>query len=484
MGTGDTAGQVPQELLDKLHMTRQEFEQAMSQFNAVQGTAGYNPFALGDTAETGTLWLGQQEKKGWQYPGLPETRPGKSRKTTFDIYGHKVEFITPDYGDGYKYEWHTAYGTSYLHANQLDEVRENIRTHKGGLNGGVRIFLVVKDSSGKQVDVVNLDADQTNAVLMSSDDKQRKKKPDQFSPHWEGDEYGYWAEASGPNTAGYAGPNPGGAGGEWTDSTGQTWHYVWHSATPPKNAKKGDNTPKAIRVTSDPYAENKAIQDNGGSVLIGGVPMEEQTGTIQGEMEKLYDLSDGEIRKLKTQLWLAGYYPSGTKLDEINMRVITNEDISAFGGVMVAAARYYAAGEKKTWRQLLSEQATDPSAKHKDQSEEPIIPLTDPVAITQAANALGTKVLGRAPSAEDVQAIVAMIHEHELSYGKKQNEGGGEGVVDTSSADSINANMEQYMRQHYPNEAMAVDWGSAAQQWDDLLMSSSPQPPIVGAPRA
>lgn len=285
----------------------------------------------------------------------------------------------------------------------------------------VRIFAQVRDPNGKVVDSVSLDDGQTRTILGLN-----------FDP-----------------------TSPG-----------------------PKGKVLSAESSTPLQVTMDPYAREKTAQGMG-ATIVGGRPQTDSTGTIQGEMEKLFKMNPKQLRALKTQLWLAGYYGDSVTLDQVSMSTITNEDISAFGGIMVEAARYWSAGQKVTWQELLGKQAADPSSKHK-RPQEPIIPLTDPEAIAKAANETGTKVLGRAPTAKDVSSIVAMIHKNELTYGKAQNAGGGQGEVQHDPQ----ADMEAYMRQKYPNEAMAVDWGSAAQQWDALLTQSSPQPPIVGTPGA
>jgi hypothetical protein len=226
----------------------------------------------------------------------------------------------------------------------------------------------------------------------------------------------------------------------------------------------------------DPYAREKLITDANGKPR--EIPQTDQVGNIESEIKSLYSLPPATLRKYKTELFLAGYYGDAT-LDQINMNTITGDDLKAFGSVMASAAGYWAADKKVTWQQLLSMEAADPSAKHRG-PKTPVIPLSDPEAITLAANETGTKVLGRAPTAKDIQGLVAMIHSREMAYGKAQAAGGGGGIVQPD----VNADMEQWMRKTYPNEAMAVDWGSNAQVWEQLLASTSPQPRIVGAPGA
>lgn len=244
---------------------------------------------------------------------------------------------------------------------------------------------------------------------------------------------------------------------------------------------KGD---PLINVEMDPYNPvQPSAADIAGRALYGGLhgtnsPQSDQTAMIEDELKKLYSLAENDPAKMrgyKHQLWLAGYYGQGTKLEEVNMNTITNEDVSAFGSLMAGAARYYAAGKKITWQSLLEQQASDPSVKAKE-GEQPIA-LTDPAAITLSANETATKILGRAPTPKDVATLISLIHSQQTVTGKALQGTAGGTVIQPDPA----AQIEQFLRSQHPDEAMAVDWGSAAQQWDQLLASTSPQPRTVSA---
>lgn len=235
----------------------------------------------------------------------------------------------------------------------------------------------------------------------------------------------------------------------------------------------GHNLGGDVNISLDPYQLDSAGRIGGTPNNEPGVPLKDQTGMIEDQLKSLYNMDPKQLAGMKHELWLAGYYGNGTPLSAVNMNSITNDDISAFGTLMTGAARYYAAGKKITWQDLLHQEASDPSVKAK--TGQPAIPLTDPAAITQQANATATKILGRAPSPEDVSTLIKLIHSQETNYGQTQQQTSGGTVVRPDPT----ADIEQYLRQHYPNEAMAVDWGSAAQQWDSMLASTSPQPQIV-----
>lgn len=239
-----------------------------------------------------------------------------------------------------------------------------------------------------------------------------------------------------------------------------------------------------ISIEMDPYnMVEPSKADLAGRALYGGLhgtnpKAQDETGLIEDELKKLYTLAETDpekLRQYKHQLWLAGYYGQGTTLEEINMNSITGDDISAFGSLMAGAARYWAADKRITWQDLLKQQATDPSAKATE-GESPVL-LMDPARITLEANATATKILGRAPTPKDVQTIIALIHSQQTAY--------GEAVQGTSGGTTIQpdpaAQIERFLREQNPEEAMAVDWGSAAQQWDEMLASTSPQPRIVSA---
>jgi len=225
-----------------------------------------------------------------------------------------------------------------------------------------------------------------------------------------------------------------------------------------------------LALNADPYAGDQGQ-------LFGG-PQVDQTSSVQEELKKLYDADPGKLWNMKNELWLAGYYSSGTKLDDVSRTSLTNDDIAAFASVMMAATRYWAAGKRVTWQDLLSWQAADPSAKKRAAKADATPPnvLTDPARITKDAHDAATQILGRDASSEDVSTLVSLIHARETAVYKKQVAAAGGQVEGVDQA----ADIDQYFRQHYPNEAMAVDWGAAANVWNQSLAQTSPQPRIVG----
>jgi hypothetical protein len=376
-----------------------------------QGTSQreYNPWVLGDNADVGSVYLGQQADP--QYSMLPPKRPLAYRTVTKTYLGHVYSISIPDYGKDWDVELHTDWGHTPT-AEELSAARSGKKVPG--------MWVEVRDPHGNVVQRQDLDANQVDTMLRAK-----------------------------PTTPGSKAPA------------------------------------HEVHFTMDPYKyPNKPLSLDQPALL----PTTDKPGLISDELKKLYDLPPEKMQHLKSELFLAGYYGPGATLDEINMHTITGMDIQAFGTIMATAAQYYAAaldghGEKLTWQELLKRQASDPSAKHRG-TKVPTIPLTSPALIAAQANATGTAILGRAPSAKDVQALVAMIHGHEMQWGKADQAGGGEGVVNATSGEAQQADIEQWMREKYPNEAMATDWGSAAQQWDELLKSTSPQPQIIGLPHA
>jgi hypothetical protein len=242
--------------------------------------------------------------------------------------------------------------------------------------------------------------------------------------------------------------------------------------TPGENALFGSPD---ITLRADPYAQ-AGPRIPGHNVI--------KTSTVEGEIKSLYDMDPKQLWDMKNELWLSGYYPSGMKLADLNQNSLTNDDIAAFAGVMMAANRYYEAGKNLTWQDLLHWQAADPAAKKKAQVSQGVVTysLSDPAAITKAANDAAVQILGRTPSSDDVSTLVSLIHSREMAQQKVTNVSGADQPTGgTTTNVDPQADVEQYFRQHYPNEAMAVDWGSQAQVWNDALSRTSPQPPIVGA---
>jgi hypothetical protein len=201
-------------------------------------------------------------------------------------------------------------------------------------------------------------------------------------------------------------------------------------------------------------------------------PDEDVTKTIEEELKTVYSLPEPQMRKIKTQLWLAGYY-GDTPLEQINMTTVTAQDVEGLTNVMLQAARYFNAGKKITWQGLLSQLAADPASKNLGENETTAV-VSDPQEITAAANAAATEILGRAPTPQDVQTLIGLIHGRE----KRQNEA-IEQKSGSVEATNNEAQIEQYFREKYPNEAFAVDYGSRATIWEDMLRTSSPTPKVV-----
>jgi len=198
------------------------------------------------------------------------------------------------------------------------------------------------------------------------------------------------------------------------------------------------------------------------------------TGTIGNELKSLYQVAQAHpdlMRQYKHELWMAGYYGSGVKLDAVDMNTITNEDIAAFGNLFIAASRYEQAGQHMTWQELLGKQAQNDIAGK--QAAAKTYRLTDPASTIQEANAIATKVLGRGPSAEDVRNLVSMVEANEQKRKADTESGGG-----FYTATDPQADIEQYFRQKYPGEAQATDMNDRITAWRDILKT----PPAGGGP--
>lgn len=225
-----------------------------------------------------------------------------------------------------------------------------------------------------------------------------------------------------------------------------------------------------VLVNINPY-------DDPRGTLIGGDRVD-QTGTIEDELKGLYNMKPAEIKKYKTQLWLAGYYGRDTPLDQINMTVLSGDDIRFFSDVMLQAARYFAAGKKTTWQDLLAQQSQDPSNTKTKGTGAPIS-ISDPAAITAAANKTGQQLLGRAPSPKDVQTLIAAIQQKETIVGTAVNEAQAANTNTPIASVDPQSEIDQYFREQYPAETMAVDWGAAAADWEQMLRTPAGQPGVV-----
>lgn len=214
------------------------------------------------------------------------------------------------------------------------------------------------------------------------------------------------------------------------------------------------------------------LQAEGGGIKPGGTA--DSTGTIEDQLKGLYNMDPKTLRNFKHELWVAGYYGQ-VPLDRVNMNVMTDLDVQAFSQLMVDSARYYQAGKKITWQSLLQQQATDPT-NVKASEASTTGPLTDPEAITVDANTAATKLLGHAASPKDVQTLIAMIHGQETAhYASAHNAN----TVYAPDETSVQNDITQYFREQYPNEALSVDWGSAANEWAQMLAKNPSEQPTT-----
>jgi len=199
-------------------------------------------------------------------------------------------------------------------------------------------------------------------------------------------------------------------------------------------------------------------------------------GSIKDELTSLYSTAKSnpqQMRAWKHELWAAGYYGRGTKLDEIDMNTLGTQDMAAFGSLFADAARYYAAGQNVTWQDLLKLKANSPNNLDALTKGAKTYRLSDPATIIEEANATATKILGRGPSPEDVQTLLKSIETQEQNKKAAVEAGGGfyQGTDPT-------ADIAQYFRQKYPNEAMSTDVNDRVTAWRDLLKT----PPAGSAP--
>jgi len=401
---------------------------ARSQIQAAQqGGAAFQPFGLQGNADQGQLYLGPNVVAGRttaEVPGLP-IQSNKTKNYTVTWLGQRINVRAPDMGAGYTVHLRASLAGSNVPAGgvysrqDIDRIMQDYRHitqnvyNKGEqtLASKSSFWIEIDDAKGKSVWQKNLEEIQPGAGMILMGGAQ-------FRP------------------------------GQGKDVIGKDW-----AINPYVDAAK------VLTTTSDKTTD--------------------RTGQIDAELKKLYVLAVENPKQLvsyKHELWLAGYYGK-VPLDQVNMTTLTNEDMTAFGEVMTGAARYYAAKQDITWQDLLHKEAADPSAKKRaaKADAEPVIPLTDPAAITKAANKTATDVLGHKPNPDDVSAIISLLHNKEKIYGEASNSGEGGTAVNPDPA----ADIEQYFRDKYPTEAMAVDWGAQAQVWDQLLATPANMPSTV-----
>lgn len=186
--------------------------------------------------------------------------------------------------------------------------------------------------------------------------------------------------------------------------------------------------------------------------------------TIAEELQRLYTLPPDRVAFFKTQLWMAGYFGEDTKLDDVDLYSLDQDTFSALGTIMLEAARYYAAGRKVTWQQLLSQKATgrDQQGEEDDVTK---ITLSDPAQLTVDAEQAAYRILGRKPSPADIQMYIQGVHSAEAKRDTLMSTNQDATAINVNSA----ARAESFWREKYPGEAFAVEYADRAQQFMSLL---------------
>jgi hypothetical protein len=401
-------------VLKKFGVTRAEYNQFQAGLGGGAGQ-GYDPFALQGKAETGVLYIGQSQ-----------AQPAVMGRSPFDAAnlaagaGTTVQFQLP----GLKYTRSILLQGLNLHNGYTAEIvtSDPQKQWPAGISSNqikkVGIGVQIHDPTGKVVYTRWLDLADKNSIFGYGGDRNSITEPSALE-----------------------------AGG--FKSTGQGPDAV-------------------IKMNPDEIVKSAATRK-------AGVPSKALTGSIEDQLMLLYKTPKDQLTSYKHELWAAGYYGNVT-LDQVDMTIISSQDIQAFGSLMSAAAAYYKADPQHpvTWQSLLHKQAQSGAVNAKNQKH---ISVPDPASVIQEANATATKVIGHAPSPQDIQAIMGMVQQGEQKRYDQSIQIGQPGLV--QSVDPA-ADIEQYFRQKYPNESQAMDWQDRAQVWDDMLKSPpTPESNIV-----
>jgi hypothetical protein len=222
------------------------------------------------------------------------------------------------------------------------------------------------------------------------------------------------------------------------------------------------------------HAESREF-GKGGKPEYWAAKKKEQEVDIRSELTSLYRLAPDDVKDLKTKLWMSGAFGQGDLEDMGDLEFMDQDTYTAAAQIMIEASRYYKAGTKITWRELLDKKAQNgPMADGKDPT--PVhIELADSALLEETMRALAPEMAGKRMKPEEVRNFINGFHAQQTAA---QTAGAGEGSSVAETPD-YRAAAAQFIRQQYPDAVKANEWADRASEFDALLSETPVKAPEV-----